>query len=658
MAIKIVVVEDEGLVAADLEDRLILMGYEVCQVVDNGPDALAAVEKFQPEIVLLDIRIRGSQDGVEVASILRESAETAVIFLTAHADAATLERARFTEPYGYLLKPFNDRELRATIEMAVYRHRTEGKLRKMERWLSTTLDSIGDGVITTDTQGKIRFLNPVAEMVTGWRRRETIGKDFHEVFTLFNEHTQEPYATSIQDALKGGAAVHHDERLCLRSRTGNLIPIDESVSPIREGGETSGVVVIFRDRTQRKMAMAEKQRLEARLQETQKLESLGLLASGVAHDFNNILGVVTGNLSLMRDEGTLSEPFLSYISQMEQATQRAAQLCTQMLAHAGQGKLASSELDFSVMVEASRHLLKVAAGDRATLELELAPSLPQIEGDPRQLQQILVNLITNSAEALGEKAGVIKVKTESRFVPLRELQNSRLNPEFNEGTYVILEVHDDGAGMPKAVQEKVFEAFFTTKFQGRGLGLAAVAGVVKAHKATLTLESQVNAGTRIRIYFPAKALVRPLLSQVSPPVFRDKNFLSGLALAVDDEPEMLNLVKRMLESFGLLVLTARDGKEAVDTVKARGDELKVVVIDLTMPVLNGREATACFRATHPDLPVVVMSGYEAKQASGVTHAEEFANFLHKPFSLANLREQVRKLVAPAPVAHAGAPTGF
>ncbi|CAN0496632.1 unnamed protein product, partial [Phaeothamnion confervicola] len=190
--------------------------------------------------------------GVEVASILRESAETAVIFLTAHADAATVERARFTEPYGYLLKPFNDRELQATIEMAVYRHRAEGKLRKMERWLSTTLDSIGDGVITTDIHGKIRFMNPVAEMVTGWRRRESIGKDFREVFRPFNEQTLEPYETTIEDALEGGDSVHYDEGLCLRSRTGNLICIDESVSLIREGGETSGVVVIFRDRTQRK----------------------------------------------------------------------------------------------------------------------------------------------------------------------------------------------------------------------------------------------------------------------------------------------------------------------------------------------------------------------------------------------------------------------
>jgi two-component system, cell cycle sensor histidine kinase and response regulator CckA len=245
--LRVLIVEDESLVALDLEERLLKLGYEVSAVVDNGADALLYARAMKFDLVLMDIHIRGETDGIQIAANLRETTDVPVIFLTAHADEVTLDRARLTEPFGYLLKPFDEHDLRATLQMAYYRHRAELRLRKMERWLAATLRSIGDGVIATDGEGRITFINAMAEAVSGWTLDAARGLHLSEVAISALTGPNEMFEL-LDRAMTDGVVITLGEGRCLRTRDGRMLPMDYCLAPIRdEQGWITGCVVIFRN---------------------------------------------------------------------------------------------------------------------------------------------------------------------------------------------------------------------------------------------------------------------------------------------------------------------------------------------------------------------------------------------------------------------------
>jgi two-component system, cell cycle sensor histidine kinase and response regulator CckA len=245
--LQVLIVEDESLVALDLQERLILIGYEVAAVVDNGTDALLYAQAMKFDLVLMDIHLRGETDGIQTAAALRETMDVPVVFLTAHSDEATLDRAGLSEPFGYLLKPFDERDLRATLQMAHYRHRAESRLRKIERWLANTLGSIGEGVIATDGVGRITFINAMAEGVIGWTRGAALGRHLSEVVITTMDSPNEIFKM-LDRAMTDGVVITEDR--CLRTRDGRMMPVDYSLAPIRDDqGRTIGCVVIFRDNT-------------------------------------------------------------------------------------------------------------------------------------------------------------------------------------------------------------------------------------------------------------------------------------------------------------------------------------------------------------------------------------------------------------------------
>lgn len=348
MSSRILIMEDEALIAADLEDRLLGMGYAVCATCDETAEAWRLIEQLRPDLALLDIQVRGSQDGIELAGRVRRELDIPFIFLTAHADEATLVKARDTEPAGYVLKPFHDRELRAAIEIALSRHRSLVKTRSMERWLSTTLSSITDGVLATDLEGRVNFVNAAAERITGWTGDQALGQPLETVFRVEGQH--------------------------LRRSDGSLLPLEYSLAPIQDQGGTAQVVV-FRDCTQKIQAQAEKDRLLQQVQDAQRMESLGVLATGVSHDFNNLLGIIRGNVSLL--EGRLSGDLQQSLKEIDLATQRATLLCSQMLAFAGQAQQAV-ELDVAELVSSTRVLLEAALTPAHQLVIRLEPGLPRL----------------------------------------------------------------------------------------------------------------------------------------------------------------------------------------------------------------------------------------------------------------------------------------
>jgi len=270
---RILVVEDESLLAEDIQERLKNLGYEVAAVAHSGEEALAGVAAAQPDLVLMDIRLKGKMDGIDTARVVRERFNLPVVYLTGEADTATLERAKATEPLGYLLKPIDEKRLHSTVEIALYKHKMDQRLRRIERWFATTLKSIGDAVIVTDPEGRVTFMNPMAETLTGWKSGETAGKPLAHVYETVSAETREPLDSLVPQALLEGVVAGPTSRAVLISRNGSETPIDDSAAPVRDNaGQITGVVLTFRD-------VSEGQRVEQALQESE--ERFRLLVEGV-----------------------------------------------------------------------------------------------------------------------------------------------------------------------------------------------------------------------------------------------------------------------------------------------------------------------------------------------------------------------------------------
>ncbi|MBV9999089.1 MAG: response regulator [Verrucomicrobia bacterium] len=638
----ILIVEDESLVAIHLEDRLTKIGYEVCGVSDSAAEAVAIALAQTPDLVLMDIHLHGERDGIDAAAEIRKIADVPIIFVTAHADDATLKRAGITEPFGYVLKPFDERELKATIEIALYRKRTEQRLRKVEQWLSATLGSMGDGVIATDAYGQIKFINAIGEAITGWSRELALGRHFYDVFVVEKGAEGPPVTDLLERATVDGLAIALEEGHCLRTREGRHVALDDSIAPIRErDGTLTGYVTVFRDATARKEAQEERLRLEEKMREALRLESLGQVASGVAHDFNNLLVAVTLNTSLARTLVREGTPMAELLDEIKTAASRAARLCNQMLAYAGGGSLVMRALNLNSFVREAAPLLKVVIQNHATLALNLEESLPPILADGAELYQMVMNLVLNASEALGEGSGCLSIGTRRFRADQSFLAECRLNSELSEGEYVLLEVSDPGHGMSPETLTRIFDPFFTTKFTGRGLGLSAVLGIVRAHGGAIHVESTPGQGTTFRILFPRAS---------SPPVVGTARAVnmswktSGRALLIDDEPIVRLAATHALRHCGFEVETAENGRQAIQKLLERAGGYRVVLLDLTMPELHGDYVLKVIRTHFPRLPVVIMSGYTERKVKPLYEEDSGTVFMQKPFSLEKLVEKLTLLL--------------
>lgn len=642
-ALKVFIVEDESLVAMDLEDRLIKMGYAVCGIADNGEDALEGIVDEKADLVLMDIHLRHGPDGVDVADSLRKMSDVPVIFVTAHADDSTLRRAGQAEPFGYVLKPFDERELRATIEMALHRHRAESRLRKVERWLGTMLRSIGDGVIATDEQGTVTLINPLAESLTGMSVEQALGQPLAEVMNLQGEGGNPETEAYFYQAMNATGAVLLAENLTMSVKDGRKLPVEGSISPIRDDdGQITGCVAVFRDCTRSKQLQEERRALEIKMQETQRLESLGVLAAGIAHDFNNLLTVVTMNASLGKTFVPRESSVLRSLTDIQAAAERAAQLCNQMLAYAGQGPVCMEDLCINELTQETAQLLTTAISKKTMLSLDLGDDMPKIKGDRSQLQQVIMNLVINGSESLQDLPGKIKLKTRFQHVSKELLFQCRAGGSLKEGNYLMMEVKDTGDGMTPEVLARIFDPFFTTKFTGRGLGLAAVLGIVRSHGGDLSVESIPGAGTTFRIYLPASGAV---VEAAPVQAMNSTNWLgTGHALIVDDEATIRFAGQALLSHLGFHVDMAEDGMRGLEKILRRGGSYQVVLLDLTMPNLDGREVYKIVRERMPHLPIIIMSGYTSQQATDLMGDGGPTTFIQKPFSLDALKEKLMALL--------------
>jgi nitrogen-specific signal transduction histidine kinase/CheY-like chemotaxis protein len=382
--------------------------------------------------------------------------------------------------------------------------------------------------------------------------------------------------------------------------------------------------------------VSERRKFELELQESQKLESLGLLAGGIAHDFNNILTGILGNASFALADTAPDAPMRFRLRQIVDAAERAAFLTRQMLAYAGKGRFVTANIDLGDLVREISGLVRTSFANRIELKMELAPFLPTIEADPAQIQQVVMNLVINGAEAIGEgKAGMVTIRTSVREVERQEAGALFKSQALDAGTYVQLEVTDTGEGMDEATKARVFDPFFTTKFTGRGLGLAAVQGIVKGHRGAIFVHSSRGRGTTFRILLPASG--KQTTSAAVPEQKVNSIPAGSVALVIDDEPLIRKIAEDTLSGRGMKVLTADNGRAGVEVFRENKDAVSVVVLDLRMPVMDGEEALPLLHQIKPGIPVIVSSGFDESEVSRrFSGPGKPFGFLQKPYTMQRL----------------------
>ena len=498
--------------------------------------------------------------------------------------------------------------------------------RRAERDYQSLFNEMLDGFalheIICDESGKpadYRFLavNPAFERLTGLKASDLVGRRVLDALPQTEAHWIDTYG---QVALSG-------EPIHFENYSRELDCHYEVTAYCPTPGQFA---CIFVDVTERKHAEAEREALEQQVRHAQKLESLGVLAGGIAHDFNNLLMVIMGNAELATMDIPGGSPAADSLDEISRASKRAAELCSQMLAYSGRGQFRIEPINLSQVVADLSQMLEVSVSKKAMLKTDFADNLPSVHADVTQIRQIIMNLITNASEAIGDADGVILVKTSVVQCDRAILRNTYLGEELPEGAYVKLEVTDTGSGMDAETQAKLFDPFFTTKFTGRGLGLAAVLGIVRGHGGTIAVSSQLGEGTTFSVFLPACDAAAGEMKQ-SVQADGDRRPISGTVLLVDDEGSVRTVARRLLERMGLSVLEAADGLEAIDVCRSSHEEIDCVILDLTMPRMDGQEAFAKLREIRPDLRVVIASGYCQQEVAGRFDGELPSGFIQKPY---------------------------
>jgi PAS domain S-box-containing protein len=523
------------------------------------------------------------------------------------------------------------------------RWRAERRANLAAQQIQLHVDHSPLGVIEWNDRFEVVEWNPAAEKIFGWERQEALGR--HAWFIVPEEHRAA--VESVWAGLLGSGGGRRSTNANL-DRSGNRLICDWYNLPLRgDHGRVIGVISLVEDVSERHRVAQESRELERKMLEAQKLESLGVLAGGIAHDFNNLLTGILGNASLARLESPPHAAAQESLAEIETSAQRAADLCRQMLAYSGRGKFVVEPLDLNALIRDTLPLIRLSLSKRAEVVSALAETLPLIEADATQIRQVIMNLVINASDALGERSGRVRLSTRVVALDRDGLAALQFGQNLAAGNYVELEVADDGEGMTAEVRARIFEPFFTTKFSGRGLGLAAVLGIVRGHQAALSVASEPGWGTSFRIYWPVDAHAQDRARDATeecPSEWRG----GGRALVVDDEDAVRVTTARMLRSLGFDTTLASGGREGLALFRAHPEEWSVVLLDLTMPELDGTQVHRQLKSTRPEVPVLLMSGFSEQDALRRFGEQGVVAFLQKPFTLDSLRNRLRQLLESRP----------
>jgi PAS domain S-box-containing protein len=528
---------------------------------------------------------------------------------------------------------------RLLTEDVIARKKVEAALRESETRYRSLVETSPESV-TVHREGIVIYANPSAVKMFGAKSAaDLIGRPFLDRISPEFHAVALKRRKKIKEQGIGGPLA---EMRYLKI-DGSSFEVETQSVPILYDGEPA-TQITSHDISLLKRAAAERKEFERKLQETQKLESLGVLAGGIAHDFNNILTGILGNASLARIDLPDHSPADENLRSIIEGSQRAADLCRQMLAYSGKGTFVVRNLSLNRLVHDTAHLLKISISKGADLHFNLHESLPAIEADATQIRQVIMNLVINASEAIGEGGGSINLSTGLAEAEREDFVKGELTvtQEALRGTCVFLEVADSGIGMDAETKAKIFDPFFTTKFTGRGLGLAAVLGIVRGHKGALRIDSAPGKGTTFRIYFPiAKGAVE---ADAAVPNGNVTWHGRGSVLVVDDEETVRNTAALMLRKLGFDVTMVADGREAVEAFEKEPSKYSVVLMDLTMPHLCGERAFEQLRQIRADVGILLMSGFNEHEAASRFAGKPLSSFIQKPFRFDELSSAVHGIL--------------
>ncbi len=514
----------------------------------------------------------------------------------------------------------------------------EARLEQERNLLRTVIDNVPDAIYVKDCDRRYVIVNRATLAALGARDQAAVlGRRVSEFLPA---EPAERFEAEDREVLRTQAPIFVNEE----RRVPDVAGVDRwywtTKAPLIDAeGRVTGLVGISRDVTQQRGVQAEREKLEARMHESQRLESLGVLAGGIAHDFNNLLTGVLGNASLALMALGPESPARRSVEQIEVAALRAADLCKQLLAYSGKGRFVVAPLNLAQLVEEMSSILSISISKKAVLKLDLDARLPAVEADATQIRQIVMNLITNASEAIGDRSGVISVSTGVMHCDTEYLAGTIRADQVVAGEFVFVEVTDNGCGMDAATRARIFDPFFSTKFTGRGLGLAAVLGIIRGHGGAIRVYSEPQRGSAFKVLLPASRAAAPPPAPPTPAASPWRG--SGLVLVADDDAAIRTIARATLEQAGFEVCVAADGAEAIALFARESDRVRVVVLDMTMPVRAGEEVFREIRQRSPAVRVILSSGYNEQDATQRFCGKGLAGFLQKPYRAADLIARVR-----------------
>ncbi len=504
----------------------------------------------------------------------------------------------------------------------------EDVLHRSDTWFQSIVTTASDGILTIDSRHRICFANPAVETMFGYPISELIGKNLD---ILLPERFQAVHNRHVQYFGETGITIRTMQQQTIvygRHASGREFPIEAAISQVNPADQKY-YTAILRDATERK-------RTEAALQRTQKLESLGTVAGGIAHDFNNLLIALIAESEAALLKMLHNQPVQQNIRRIIQVSERGIELTHQLMAYSDKGQFQIVSCDFNKLIADNRELLEAMLPKNITLKMNLEADLPPIEADARQIQQVIVNLVINAAEAYQGWAGTVEIETELKIIDpdgFWEEANQQLQP----GKYICLRVCDQGHGMDEETVAHIFDPFFTTKVSSRGLGLAVIQSIIRNHRGAIHVTSQAGQGSTFQVLFPVtdtSLLIEDALAQKSQ-VRPDQ------ILFIDDEEIVRGAITEILELSGFTVLQAENGHAGLTLFKQHENEISLILLDKTMPIMSGDEVLAALRQTHPNLPVLMLSGYDTTGDFKQTIA---TRFLPKPFKMDTLLTYIHEML--------------
>lgn len=626
--IRIMIVEDEQIVAKHIKNHLKKGGYNFFEVAATGEEAVERAAEIQPDLILMDIRLAGPMDGIQAAGKIRARFNIPIIYLTAFADSETLERSRATEPFGYLLKPFEAKVLYSTIEVALYKHGMEKKLKESEARFRTLAEAAPVGIFQTDINGNCIYVNEKWCAMAGLSPGEAMGKGWEKAL-----HPEDHQRVASRWYL----LAHGGEKFAMEYRfktpEGKVTWLFGQAAALEdEAGNKVGYMGTVSDITARKD-------LEEKLLTTRKLESLGILAGGIAHDFNNLLSIIMGNISLIREDIPPDEDHYKMLENAEKASAEAGELAQKLITFSKGGWLMKKKSSLEAILNTAAALAS-ADEEGCTVEMDIQPDLMPIYGDETQLGQVFSNLLRNAAEAM-ENKGKIFVRAENSELASEDYH------QLKTGNYIRVAIEDHGVGIPDQHMSKIFDPYFTTKDmgpqKGMGLGLTICYSVINKHGGSIKVDSEPGKGTVVEVYLPAfKEPTAP--AEKKGPVTKGK----GRIMVVDDEPDILSITALMLEKMGYRVDTYEEGSGALDAYKRAvqaEQPFDVMLLDLfNKKGMGGEETLRKLLVFDPDAKVIAISGYLEDSDTDDLKKDGFCEVIIKPYRREELDMALSKVL--------------